>query len=218
MFKGVFKVVLKSVLKIAAVLGICAGLAGPAAAQGRFTPEQIDDLERVNQYLNNLGFLTGRFVQISDTGGAYVEGTFYIAERTRMRFEYDPPIPLTFISDGNFVGTDNSEMETTTQYPIGATPLRVLLRQNVDLTQDANITAVERLPGQLRIVATEDSGLAQGELTLVFSDPGLELRQWVVVDAQGYRTTIALQEVQEVDDLPDTLFDFPEYDNSDLFD
>ena len=193
-------------------------IALPAAAQSSFSPEQVGDLERVNQYLNGLGNLTGRFIQVSDTGGGFAEGTFYMSNRTRLRFEYDPPIPLIFISDGTFVGIANSELETTSQYPIGATPLRVLLRRNVDLTEDANITGVERVPGQLRIVATEDSGVAQGELTLVFSDPGLELRQWIIVDSQGRRTTVALRDVQDAGDLGRDLFRFPDYDDSEDYD
>lgn len=201
----------------AAALSFSALGAAPAMAQTEFSAEQINDLQRVNEYLNGLGFLQGRFIQVSDTGGGFSEGTFYMAERTRLRFEYDPPIPLTFISDGTFVGIANAELETTSQYPIGATPLRVLLRRNVDLTADANVTAVERLPGQLRVVATEDDGIAQGELTMVFSDPGMELRQWIIVDAQGRRTTIALRDVQEVNSLDNALFQFPQFDNSDIF-
>ena len=206
-------------LIIAAAAALGALVAGPAPllAQTEFSEEQIADLERVNEYLNGLGFLQGRFIQVSDTGGGFSEGTFYMAERTRLRFEYDEPIPLIFISDGGFVGIVNTELETTSQYPIGATPLRVLLRRNVDLTADANITAVERLPGQLRVVATEDDGLAQGELTMVFSDPGLELRQWIIVDAQGRRTTVALRDVQEVGELGRELFRFPDFDDQDLF-
>jgi len=200
-----------------AALGFSVLGAAPAVAQSQFSAEQLGDLQRVNEYLNGLGFLQGRFIQVSDTGGGFSEGTFYMAERTRLRFEYDPPIPLTFISDGTFVGIANAELETTSQYPIGATPLRVLLRRNVDLTADANVTAVERLPGQLRVVATEDNGIAQGELTMVFSDPGMELRQWIIVDAQGRRTTIALRDVQEVDGLDNALFQFPQFDNSDIF-
>jgi outer membrane lipoprotein-sorting protein len=202
---------------IAGGLALAAFAPAPLTAQTEFTPEQVADLERVNEYLNGLGFLQGRFIQVSDTGGGFSEGNFYMAERTRLRFEYDPPIPLIFISDGGFVGIANSELETVSQYPIGATPLRVLLRRSVDLTADANITAVERVPGQLRVVATEDDGVAQGELTMVFSDPGLELRQWIIVDAQGRRTTVALREVQEVNDLPGDLFRFPRYDDNDLF-
>ncbi|MBN4046512.1 outer-membrane lipoprotein carrier protein LolA [bacterium AH-315-P15] len=190
--------------------------ATPALAQTNFSAQDLADLERVSEYLNGLGNLSGRFIQISDTGGGFAEGDFYMSQRTRLRFEYDPPIPLIFISDGTFVGIANSELETTSQYPIAATPLRVLLRREVDLAADAHVTSVERLPGQLRVVATEDSGIAQGELTLVFSDPGLELRQWIIVDAHGRRTTIALRDVREVEDLPRAMFRFPRYE-SDIF-
>lgn len=211
---------MKQIFKGMSIALIAFGLSGPAMAQGAFSASELDDLQRVNEYLNGLGYLTGRFVQISDTGGGYAQGTFYMAERTKLRFEYDPPVQLTFISDGSFVGIDNAELQTTSQYPIGVTPLRVLLGRNVDLTADANITSVERIPGQLRVVASEEDGLAQGELTLIFSDPGLELRQWVIVDAQGHRTTVALQEVQEVDNLPAELFVFTDYGDlrDDIFD
>jgi len=203
-------------IAVAAALSLLAFTA-PVRAQTAFSEEQIADLQRVNEYLNGLGHLTGRFIQVSDTGGGFSEGTFYMAERTRLRFEYAPPIPLTFISDGGFVGIVNSELETTSQYPIGATPLRVLLRRNVDLTEDAQISAVERLPGQLRVVASEEDGIAQGELTMVFSIPGIELRQWIIVDAQGRRTTVALRDVQEVGELDGDLFRFPQFDDDDIF-
>lgn len=200
------------------ILSVALASGAPAMAQTQFSAEDLADLTRVNEYLNGLGFLSGRFVQVSDTGGGFSEGDFYMAERTRLRFEYDDPIPLTFISNGTFVGVDNREMETVSQYPIGSTPLRVLLRRDVDLTADTHVTGVERVPGQLRVTATEDSGFAQGELTLVFSDPGLELRQWIIVDAQGRRTTVALRDVREVDELPRELFRFPRYDDDETFD
>jgi len=218
-YKGIHAVlnVWLTKFSVAAALSLAAVGASPVMAQVAFSAEEQSDLERVNEYLNELGFMSGRFVQVSGTGGQFAEGDFYMAGRTRLRFEYDAPDPLTFISDGTFVGTANSELGTTTQFPIGATPLRVLLRRNVDLTTDANITAVERVPGQLRVVATEDSGMTQGELTLVFSDPGLELRQWIIVDAQGRRTTIALHDMQEVELLPRDLFRFPRFED-DVFD
>ena len=35
-----------------------------------------------------------------------------------------------------------------------------------------------------------------GNITIMFSDPGLELRQWTVVDAQGLATTVSLRNLQ----------------------
>ena len=53
--------------------------------------------------LNGLGFLQGRFIQVSDTGGGFSEGTFYMAERTRLRFEYDPPEEALVMAGGGTV-------------------------------------------------------------------------------------------------------------------
>jgi outer membrane lipoprotein-sorting protein len=35
-----------------------------------------------------------------------------------------------------------------------------------------------------------------GNIAIVFSDPGLQLKQWTVVDAQGLATTVSLHDIQ----------------------
>ena len=59
----------------------------------------------------------------------------------------------------------------------------------------------------MSFTARETSGPARGSITIVFSDNGqLELRQWDVVDAQGSRTTIALNEVRQEPNIPAQMF------------
>ena len=53
------------------------------------------------------------------------------------------------------------------------------------------------------------AGPARGSITLLFADSGgkdLELRQWEVLDAQGQRTTIALNGVHQDTNIPANLF------------
>jgi outer membrane lipoprotein-sorting protein len=49
-----------------------------------------------------------------------------------------------------------------------------------------------------------------GNLTLVFTAPVLELRQWTIVDAQGLSTTVSLRDVQTGVTLDPALFKLPE--------
>ena len=84
----------------------------------------------------------------------------------------------------------------TQRYPIGATPLGILLERHVDLAKEVNVLAVEHQPGALRIKLADKSGNAPGDITLVFDEPALQLRQWVVTDAQGLQTTLALRNIQ----------------------
>jgi outer membrane lipoprotein-sorting protein len=79
---------------------------------------------------------------------------------------------------------------------LGSTPLGILLQKHVDLAKEVRILSVERQPGVLRVKLQDKSGNAPGDLTLVFDEPNLQLRQWVVTDAQGLQTTVALRGVQ----------------------
>jgi len=163
------------------------------------------DLERISDYLTRVKTMKGRFLQVTSEGGS-AEGEFYVLKPGRMRFDYDPPIPIVFLADGTWVKIEDADLETVNSYPLSETPLKYLVADQIDLARDAKITKIERLMGQIRVTAVEDEGYAQGSLTMIFSDPGLELRQWVMVDAQGVRTTIALREVQEGLDLDPGLF------------
>ena len=50
----------------------------------------------------------------------------------------------------------------------------------------------------------------QSNITLVFSFPAIELRQWMVKDNQGGTTTVALTGIQTGAALPDSMFVAPE--------
>ena len=171
------------------------------AAEGN----QTDDLERISEYLNGIETLEGRFIQVA-SNGVQDEGRFYLRRPGRLRFEYDDPNPITIISDGTWVTLTDRKLKTVDRYPLGATPLKLLLKKNVNLQKDANIVTVARDPGSLSVTAREEDGPAQGELTMVFSDPGLELMQWIITDAQGFTTTVALRDIRRDTKISPSLF------------
>lgn len=176
-----------------------------AEAQQGLTPQDLDDLKRVSDYLNGLQSVEGRFAQIA-ANGSFAEGRFFLRKPGRMRFEYDPPVNVTIVADGLTVAITNADLETQDRYPLVETPLSLLLEDRVDLTQNEAIVDVERSSGQLAITARETDGLAQGEITLFFSDPGLELRHWVITDAEGETVTVALSDVKRDVNLGAELF------------
>src|SRR5690606_13721471 len=77
-----------------------------------------------------------------------------------------------------------------------STPLNLLLGENVNLSESSRVLAVDIQPGALLITLADRSGEAPGQITLIFDQPTLQLRQWVVTDAQGLQTTVALRNVQ----------------------
>ena len=107
---------------------------------------------------------------------------------------------------GVTIAVANSKLRTIDRYPLVENPLNIILRENVDLTTDNRITAVDRQTGTLRVTATEKSGPLKGAVTLIFAYPAVELRQWIITDAQGLQTMIALKNTKTQVALPPELF------------
>lgn len=152
------------------------------------------DLDRVSAYLSSLTDMQGNFLQVGPDG-SLAEGKFYLRRPGRLRFEYTPPQHMLVVADGTWVAVKDG-FSATQRYPLGSTPLGILLQKHVDLASEVRVLSVERQPGVLRVKLQDKSGNAPGDLTLVFDEPSLQLRQWVVTDAQGLQTTVALRGIQ----------------------
>lgn len=179
----------------------------PPPPRTRFNAQDSADLKRASAYLDTLKNVQGRFLQVA-ANGRTDQGTFYLKKPGRVRFEYQKPNPTVIVADGATVAVENSDLRTTDRYPLGSSPLRLLLSEGADLSTDPRISAVKREQGALSITARETSGPAQGSITLTFADSGqtLELRNWDVVDAQGGHTMVSVNEMRPVADIPARLF------------
>jgi outer membrane lipoprotein-sorting protein len=177
-----------------------------ASAPRHFSPEDQGDLQRASTYLNSLQSVEGNFVQLANDGRTS-RGTVYLKKPGRIRFEYDKPNPTLIVADGTTVAVENSQLRTTDRYPVGNTPLRLLLT-NVDLANDPHVVSVQHQPGVLMITAAEKSGPATGQVTLYFADTGstLQLSHWDVEDARGAHTTVSVSGLHDVSDLSPQLF------------
>lgn len=190
MFRAVklalFSFVLASLTAIAWTAAPAA--AGPADA---LDPEKLAAVEQVSKYFNKMRTMQGDFNQVGPKGHVST-GTFYIAKPGRLRFEYAPPNPFVVVADGTWVTIKNNAKETADQYPLAATPLRLVLADNVDLKKQAAILAVEKSDGVTTLTLEDKDKMVPGQLVLVFDTAKDELQQWVIVDGQGRRTTISL--------------------------
>ena len=168
------------------------------------------DLDRISAYLNSIHSMKGSFVQIGPEGQRD-EGIFYIDKPGRMRFEYHAPNPVLVVSDGSSVAVQNRKLGTVDTYPLLSTPLNLVLSDTLNLKRNSSIAGISREPGLLIVNArAAASSKVNGNLTLVFTSPILELRQWTIVDAQGLSTTVSLRDVQTGVALDPALFKLPE--------
>jgi len=173
-------------------------------SQNNLSAADRADLLRIDTYLSSLTNLQGHFLQVGPDG-SLAQGTFYLRRPGRMRFEYEPPEKLLVVADGTWVAVKDG-FSATQRYPIGATPLGILLDQHVDLAKEVKVLAVEHQPGALRVTLADKSGNAPGNIILVFDEPALQLRQWIVTDAQGLQTTVALRDMQSGVQADNALF------------
>ena len=163
------------------------------------------DLERVSQAMNAIHSLEGNFVQIGPEG-QIDQGRFYIAKPGRMRFEYANPNPTLIVSDGRWVAVQNRKLNTVDRYALWTTPLNLILGDDIDLRDNADIVSVEHRGDELLVSAREHKSHVNGDLLLVFSEPTLALKQWTVKDAQGLLTTVAINNVKSGVPLDPSLF------------
>ena len=170
-------------------------LAGSANASAALTSRDLADLKRVSDYLNSISSMQAGFVQVGPNG-ELDQGVVYARKPGRMRFEYAPPSPYLIVSDGQTIAVANSQLRTVDRYPLLENPLSVILKEGIDLAKDANVVAIDHQSGTLRVTARQDSGPLKGQVTLIFADPAIELRQWIITDAQGLQTMIALKDMK----------------------
>ena len=168
-------------------------------------PQDLADLAKVSAYLNAITSLKSSFVQVGPNG-ELDQGVVYARKPGRLRFEYAPPSPYLIVSDGVTIAVANSKLRTVDRYPLIENPLNIILKENIDLTKDPRVTAVERQAGALRVTATEKSGPLKGQVTLIFRYPSIEIAQWIITDAQGLQTMIALKGPQTEVQLSPELF------------
>ena len=199
MIRGLRRAALALMLVATAALG---GMASAAVAE-ELTEEQRAAIQQITGYFNAMRTLQGEFMQVGPKGHIST-GVFHISKPGRMRFEYAPPNPFVVVADGTWVTIKNNARNTADQYPLSATPLRLVLAEQVDLLSEAKILDVEQAEGMTTLTLEDKDKLVPGHLVLIFDEERKELQQWIIVDGQGRRTTISLTElVAGVDPDPD---------------
>ena len=158
-------------------------------------PAGDPDIARIVDYLNGIRTLKARFVQIAPDGGVS-EGDLFMRRPGRLRFEYDPPMPLLIVADGFWLVLWDKELDHVDRVPLASTPLGFLVDEAVSLGDPLVVRRLERQPGLLNLTVFDRRREDEGELTLVFGDRPLSLRQWLVTDAQQLQTQVSLYEVE----------------------
>lgn len=164
-------------------------------------PAQTEIVKKINDYFNGLDNLSGRFVQ-TGADGKVMKGKFQMKRPGRFRFDYARPSLQVIISDGVYLAIQDHDLKNEDRVELDQTPFRLLLRKDVDLVRDAQISGVENAGDRVALTLKDKSPDASGAIRLMFAtQPEFALKEWITRDAQGLDTKVEIGNLDRTTEL-----------------
>jgi len=175
-----------------APLDLSASMKPPRSAKSAAPLSATEAVAHANAWLDAARVMTADYVQ-TGPDGRRTEGTVSLVRPGRMRFE-GPRFEV--IADGRSIAVIDRKLDTQDEYFIGQTPLKFLLNDHIDLARDTRVLSVGQ-EGNAVTIEVEDKAALGGtaHVTLVFDASTYALRQWTVIDAQGFQTVVTLSNI-----------------------
>lgn len=192
--------IMKAMRWFISVLFLVALCAGPQLAEAKLKPialaaGQQQAIAKINAYINSFQSLKCDFAQVSSKGNLS-QGVLYISKPGKLRFDYAAPNPLLIIADGRWLTIKDRVRERGDQFPLSATPLRLVVSPQVDLLAETDVVAFDQRDGITSVSLQDRKGGMGGYITLIFDDQLNQLQQWIVVDGKDRRTSVQLSNIQ----------------------
>jgi outer membrane lipoprotein-sorting protein len=178
--------------------------AAPVAAQS-------NQLDQAVAALRGISTMRADFTQ-TDRKGQSLSGTLSLKRPGKIRFEYQKSANMLVVSNGKSLYLVDYDVNQVQRWPIGNSPLGALLDPSRDVKKYGKLIP----SGSDNVVSVEvrDSKHPEyGVITMIFvrnaSAPGgLQLTNWVALDAQNGRTTVRLSNQRYGVAIPDSTFTF----------
>ena len=172
--------------------------AAPVAAFAVLAPEAPvvaqapQPLTQVTAHLKAVNTMVAAFRQ-TDRKGRSLTGTMTLTRPGKLRFEYQKGVPLLIVADGRKLNMIDYETKRVDSWPIGRSPLGVILNPNPDLSKVARVVRDDSRTLLVQVRDKPEFGTVTLGFAKVASAPaGLLLQGWTVIDGQNNRTTVKL--------------------------
>ena len=157
------------------------------------------ELAQVQQHLAGVSSMTANFSQ-TDRNGRVLTGTMTLKRPGKIRFQYEKGVPQLIVADGSSLYFIDYQVRQVERWPIGNSPLAVLLNPRRDITQFARLVPTGN-PNIVSVEVHDSKHPEYGRITMIFqknasAPAGLMLQGWVALDSQNNRTTIRLSNQQ----------------------
>ena len=148
---------------------------------------------------NSIDTMSGRFEQI-DADNNIEYGNFYFDKPYKSKFSYDHKDEtiitnkiLIYILDGDGYQVDS--------YPIGNSPIKNILSNNIKFDDIFKITSVEQILDKEDIyqitTINKNSENSDGKVLFFFTVDDLTLKKWVIFDEFGNKTVLEFTNMQK---------------------
>ena len=171
-------------------------------------------IKAAGEALSSVTTARGRFKQIAPDFSV-VSGDFSLRRPGRVRFAYDAPVPILIVADGTTVAIADSELETVDRVPLSATPLKLVLDDDIDFENEAEIVSVRRANGVVELVMRDRTGETDGTLALILDARDYDLISWRATDEAGGVTSVQLENIEKNVSISPSQFKLDDYEDAD---
>jgi outer membrane lipoprotein-sorting protein len=196
-------------------LATLALIAVPLSAAALIAPATVSaqvssPLGQVTTHLKTVDTMVADFAQ-TGRGGRTLNGTLTMKRPGKVRFQYQKGVPLLIVGDGKALTMIDYEVKQVSRWPIGNSPLSVLLNPNQDLSKVAKVV---RNDAQVLMISARDPKRPEfGTISIAFAKvpsapAGLMLQGWNTVDAQNNNSTVKLSNQRFNVEVADNSFSF----------
>ena len=148
---------------------------------------------------NSIKTMSGRFEQ-TDTDNNIEYGNFYFDKPYKSKFTYDNKNE-TIITNQILINILDEEGYQIDSYPIGNSPIKNILSNNIKLEDIFTISGVEIISGKDDVykitTVKKDSDNSNGEVLFFFSTDDLTLKKWVIFDEFQNKTVLEFTNIQK---------------------
>lgn len=176
-----------------------------AATASDISKAERAELQAISAHFNTISTLQGRFLQFGPRG-EQSEGSFSLKRPGRVLFDYDPPMALQVVSNGEQLLVADGKRNTNDLYSLKRSPLRFLLDDKLDLSKDKKVQDVSVEGGLITVRVSSRAGLKNNKIAFMFDKQSKKLVQWIVTDAQGLDTSVTIFDTSLNESIDDNLF------------
>jgi len=148
---------------------------------------------------NSIDTMSGRFEQIDADN--YIEyGNFYFDKPYKSKFSYDHK-DETIITNKILIYILDDEGYQVDSYPIGNSPIKNILSNNIKFDDIFKITSVEQIFDKEDIyqitTINKNAENSDGKVLFFFTVDDLTLKKWVIFDEFGNKTVLEFTNMQK---------------------